>query len=254
MRPLLLILLLTSCHRHASEPTRDPFADAQTRRDEVVAAFDVKTIKRCDFATFAPLFGAFTARSVPFHDLETLPGKWERDREPCYPDASQSETSQDSYLSVLHYAMTVRDWGIPQRMLIHAKPPEYRTGAGPLGVVSIAALVPTIIEMEGFEALVEEEPSLVGFRGHLVAMFVWLRARVRGSVSDLELSLLREAWEENLQSPLLTALFHRLTDGDQADAIEKLAAYEPSSGSPFGWGSCPPELYIALTVAALEGR
>jgi hypothetical protein len=261
MRHLLLTILLLACGRNESQPSTVSLSDVQAKRDSIMESFDTNSIERCDWLTFAALVDAFTAKKVNIYAVEKTPGIWHRHMQTCYPEHSQSETSRDGYLSALHAFKTRGDTAAVQRILSAVRPLEYRTGPGPLGVAGIAPLVPIMRKMAGAYLVDESDDALPdafqkvtqGFRPHLIASYIWLSGRVHGSITNAGRDVLKTFVRENPNSPFFRALRSRFDDGDQTEALELLDRM-PHEDAPFGWGSCPWQVYYAISVAVMEGR
>lgn len=256
---LLFALAACSCAPCASQPTGQDLSAVRADRNRIVAEYDPSTIERCDFVTFAALYEAFNGngRSAGVTGLEQIGGKWERHFAPCYPANSRSETTRDGYLAVLHRAWSDQDALLIDRIIFYAEPRAWITGEGDPWVTSVADLAPLMYHMarrpEPLTGLAVDDNPLHGFRGHLLALFIYLRGRVDGSVSEAERLALVELAKAEPRSPIYAALLARFSDGNQAEAIEKLLSM-PRVVGPFGWGSAPWQVYFMVAAGIMEGR
>ena len=250
----LVTLAVSGCRREVVE-TETTFAVAQERRDVICLEMMPAQIERCDYGTFASLVVAFCPRvSVDFAvaSLEDPAGKWRRHFDACYPAESKTETSKDTYLSVLHLAHGLGESGLPilYRIRDYVKAPLYLTGEGDPRITSIMPLMPLLTRMlsekreGGFETL--------PFQASLLANYVWLVARVTGGMSEIEYQALAAMRAQNPENPWLQALYHNLKDGDHEDTLKALEEYDMSSN--YGWGSAPPGLQYILAVAVMENQ
>jgi hypothetical protein len=103
---------------------------------------------------------------------------------------------------------------------------------------------------DGLEAA---KKALKGHRGHLIAGYLWARARLNGGLTVVGQALLNKVHSETPESPYLSCLAHRFNDGDQTDTVHELEIM-PQTPNAFGWGSSPWEVHYVATVACLEGR
>lgn len=243
----------SGCSRKDSGPTNglDSFLAI---RDSYCTTFDPNTITRCDRSTFHVLMNAMCSKPLPT-EYEYPSGKWNRDLQPCYPEDSRSETSQDAYLSVI----LSQDTQALQRVYAYAKPKGWETGLPEGNVGNIFALVPLLrgygiadssdgVVDDGIEAA---EKAFTGHRGHLLAGYLWAVSRMRGGLTVFGTSLLKKVHNETPDSPYLSCLYHRHSDGKQSGTKALLRAIQPND--QFGWGSSVMPVHYALTVACLEG-
>ncbi len=260
MRHLLLTFLFLSCSRLDNGGAEGiDLAPYQNERDRICAEFDATTVERCDRSTFHVLMAAMCPGMKLPTEYEVPSGKWNRDTAPCYPDDSRSETSRDAYLQNL---LTENKEAIA-RIVAYAEPREWETGEPHGGVGNIAPLVPLLrgytlagesdsIVDEGIEAA---KKAFTGHRGHLVAEYLWVVARLRGGLTLSGSSLLKTLHEETPDSPFLSCLYHRFS---RLDSSQKHTVYllkkMPWVNNTFGWGSSVPDVHYAATVMCLEGK
>jgi hypothetical protein len=104
---------------------------------------------------------------------------------------------------------------------------------------------------DGLEAA---QKAFKGHRGHLVAEYLWARARLNGGLTVGGAALLRQLHNETPESPFLSCLYHRFSrlDDDQSGTV-KLLEKMPRKDNTFGWGSSPWQVHYTLTVKCLEG-
>lgn len=215
-------------------------------RDTVCQEFDPMTITRCDRATFHVLMNAMCGKPLPT-EYEYPSGKWNRDVKPCYPNDSSSETSFDTYLSV----KMARDDAAMSRVITYAKPLGWDTGLPAGGVGNIAPLIPLM----GVYLQSSTTPNLgaiSGFRGHLIANWLWEWAYIQGGLNAGEIEILHQLHKKTPSSPYFSCLFRRFSGKDQQHTLDLMKNINANSN--FGWGSSRPEIFIALSVACLEGR
>ena len=112
-------------------------------------------------------------------------------------------------------------------------------GEGPEGVTSIRPL-------ESVISGASLTNDLLGFRGHLLASYIWLKKRMNGYNNPVEKAGLALLRKEIPSSPFYAAI-----DGDQAAAVDALLNF-PTPYSQF-WGSAPDSvIYVVSASIALE--
>ena len=259
---LLVVILITmflSCSRHDSGSTSG-IGEFQQTRDQLCHDFIIETVPRCDRATFHVLMAAVCPGMLLPVQYEYPSGKWNRDVKPCYPEDSASETSRDTYLSLV---LSGQKDAIQRAV-------EYQTngdtgepkGFGQVGNISV--LLPIMRSMLGLRAqddatvdsgIESARTAFSGHRGHLLAGYLWAVARLRGGLTVAGTSLLKELHDETPDSPYISSLFHRYSvlDNDQSGTLDLLRQVPHTIGD-YGWGSSPWEVHYALTVSVLEGK
>lgn len=243
LRVILFPLLAFACG--VQPPSHTDLERVQARRDYLVAHFDQTGIERCDRITFAALAAASGAGN-DISGFEKPEGKWNRDTKRCYPADSKSECSLDGYLSVLLYAATHKDTALVRRMRSFLESSDYICGKGPESVTSIGKLR-SIIDLLAGSSLALTSDSLLGFRGHLLANYLWLKRKIYGQNNAFEKGLLWTLYKDAPRSPFLAALA-----GKTQEAIDNLNDF-PTPYSDL-WGSAPDNVIYMATVAILEGK
>jgi hypothetical protein len=223
--------------------------------------------ERCDKLTFKALVAPGCPQDISVHEND---GRWERDVEPCYPEFSKSSISRDSLLSVLHYIWTTRDKPMINRLVDYGKKHNWIMGDGPKEYTDATILVPMILFIkdklhDSSLSVIDYLPTTEGiahsFNGHLLASYIWLQARVRGSINDVEAGMLDKLWQASSQDPMYTALMHRIFDGNQTETLMLLLKRPefpdnvlPSETGVFDWGSAPSSVYYLISLAIVEGK
>lgn len=238
-------LLLMSCSRSESNEIDVP-VNYKIWRDHVCQKFDPSTITRCDRATFHVLMNSMCGKPLPT-EYEFPAGKWNRDVAPCYPKDSRSETSFDTYLSVV----MSRDEDAIRRVVDYAKPLKWETGLPAGGVGNIIPLIPLLRAMLQKPETLSFD-AISGHRGHLIAGWLWEWAYLNGGLLPVEVEILRQIADKTPSSPYFSCLYRRFSGKDQSHTLELMKNIHAKSN--FGWGSSVPGIHVALTVACLEGR
>jgi len=225
---------------------------------------------RCDSATFTALLAAFSYVEIDIHQLEKEPGKWVRHVEVCYPYNSDSETSLDVYLMVLHWLWSNRSekWARQDIEEIWSYGVENRwvMGGGSYEFTNVVALVPLIFKMRrslgltADQAPQSEDSVVVDFlenhRGYIAAFYALLEARIDGDMSAAGMFLVEQMTTEWPDSPIYQAIYHRYKDGDMT-TLAAIIAYEPdeipTEVNWSHWGSAPRFLFTVVPVGIAEG-
>jgi len=255
---LIMTFLILGCSRIDSGTADMDLTKYQDERDRICSTFDATTIERCDRSTFHVLMTAMCGQPLPLQ-YESPEGKWNRDTETCYPEDSRSETSRDAYLSLV----LSQEKAALSRAISLAESNDGDTGLPHGGVGNISDLLPIMrstastsltgeadsIVDDGIEAA---KKALTGHRGHLIAGYLWARARLNGGLTIAGAKVLSELHEQTPDSPYLSCLYHRFSrlDNSQRHTIKLL----DSINGIYGWGSSTTTVHYALTVACLEGR
>lgn len=275
---LWLVIEIAGCAHDDQGDEESLGMTASAKRDLIVSQIPEVQDKygfvgtRCDGTTFTALLMAFSSVEVNIGLAETEPGKWSRHVEPCYPDASQSETSLDVYLMVLHWLLSMPDRqaasNVLARIIERGESSGWIMGQGPVKFTNILVLVPLIMEMEGLfkgnaksELTVAESsdsiPILTGHKGHIAAFIILLHGRIAGHVTTAELLLLEQMAGDSPRNPIYQAIYHRFKDGDQSaleDIIINDFRDEINDGvGCFGWGSSACSLFVIASVGIAEG-
>ena len=268
---LCALTLTQACgKRHDNGEAPAPIPDqAKPFYDEACASYVPSKTPRCDRSTFVAAMTVLCGKDYGLAAYEKEPGVWHRDVEPCYPAESSSECSRDAYLWVIFGAYKRGDLGAIQRIYDHATEHDWVMCEGDPAVTSIRPLASMIrksltetysASAPRFLEKVDTWPddldvitnALSGFRGHLVAGYLWFRASVLGGLTTpLPLKLLAD---ETPDSPWFSALYHRYNEQapDQSETLELLRKTSRVDDT-FGWGSSPWEFHLAATYQVLAG-
>lgn len=265
MRYLIVLLgFLFACGTSAKKPIDN--SSMNQARDK--GAFYAERIaddiykERCDKLTFK----AHLSSTGYKQDLSALEnnGKWKRDEEPCYPDNSKSEISFDGLVGVLHNIVANQDKAMFDRLVAYGTQHNWIMGEGMVELTNMYVLLPTVYRIQAKLALDDTQSlddALSGFRGHLLASFVWLQDRISGKITVAEMEAVDQLYSVSPEDPMYSALYHRFTDGDQDATIDILLNSPvfpinelPLETGVFGWGSAPASVYYLVTLAIIEGK
>ena len=264
-----LFIVFAACGKNSDKADENEATlhNAQAKRDSYLAQMHaiqdaygfVGT--RCDGTTFTALLQAFAGTQIDLNKAEKQPGKWHRHPEKCYPDHSQSETSLDVYLMVLHWLQSNRNAPKSQADLseirAYGAANGWVMGKGALRFTNVAALLPLINKMEGQSFTDGPIEPLQGHKGHIAALYSLLHGRITGSITDAELTVLGHLHETDPTNPIYSAIYHRFKDGDFTDTIAlalKFPDTMPVELNAWGWGSAPSAVFLTTAVGIMEGR
>jgi hypothetical protein len=262
---IVLTIMLGGCGRKDSQETTNPL-DAVAAKASFYEAHitDEIYLQRCDKLTFKASLSAVFRQDIA--SLEAAPGEWHRDTTACYPVDSASEVSTEGILGVLHHIWTYRDLAMLNRLIAYGEAHNWVMGVGDTQNTVVLGLVPTIYDMRdrlsGSQSLTGPiDQVLQGYKGHILASWLWLRGRMVGALTDLELAAAKSLAGSASADPMYSAIVHRFTDGDQSQAIATLlddklfpADSIPTKTGLFGWGSCPTIVYYELVKGIMQGR
>jgi hypothetical protein len=272
---IYISLLLVSCGTQKIEksPTVADSLDKQLKSKtelylSLITSDELLFPERCDKLTFKSLLSA----AGPFQDMSAfeVAGKYSRDVVPCYPNDSKSSISRDGILAVLQDIWTHGDLVRLNRMIAYGEAHNWVVGEGPLDYTNMALLLPIIYRMQDrlsgktnleLASSAALDSVLSGFQGHLLANYLWLKARMEGSLNALEVSLLKSLVSANPRDPMYQALYHRFTDGDMSETYKILLDspefpddHLPLETGVFGWGSEPALVAYLVALAIAEGE
>lgn len=259
----ILAYFLSSCGK--SHPKED---EPITSKLELYRTADMSMVTPCDSGTFWTHAAAVGVHKELVAVLEQTPGRIERFKEPCYPNESKSEASREMYIGWLHFIWSSRDSPALKRLIAYGDSHGWIFGEGPSDLVDMTPLRVIIYLMDrkmnltlAADASDEDlNKTLAGFKGHVLASYLWLWGRVNNQIGPLGMSTIRSLVDASPGNPMYQALLHRFTDGDQTVASGILNNEEnfPSNEIPkgmanFGWGSCPDWLMYLIVDGIIRG-
>ena len=274
MRVLLVFFVFLfacgSCGSKSEKKTKpSPISQAASDKGEFYCSklTDAVFKERCDKITFKAMVAANCPQDLSGFEKD---GRWERDEVQCYPDNSKSSISRDGMISVLHYVWTTKDAKLLQRLINYGEAHDWIMGDGPRDLTDATILTPMIYFIQGklkndstalLDYLPTTEDIAQSFKGHVIANYIWLQARVRGNINAVEAAILNKLWEASMEDPMYTALMHRFVDGNQADTFSLLLNRPefpndslPTETGVFDWGSAPASVYYLISLAIAEGK
>jgi hypothetical protein len=252
-KKLLIVACLLSCGTHEESTNWTPRQEINQKYADMLLSYDSTKTTPCDEITFHALFDAYGTRQDDLYEFENPAGKWNRSyRIQCYESGeSRSQCSLDGYLSVLHALVGRDDYNGIRRMRTYLQGQDWICGLGTESATDISNLRGLIDLILGEQSLKTDDtlPVLEDFRGYLVANYLWLKGRVKGSINSLEYAALGTLAGERMQEPLFHALYHRFKADGQEYTESLLLDWR---FNPDWWGSCPEEVMYVISVGAMN--
>ena len=210
-------------------------------------------IKLGDYLVFAGL-GSSVGLDLPIDKCEVEPGVFQRH---WLPFDSRSSISRDGYLGVLHWI--VASWDIPMldRILKAGWKRGWVMGEGEFDYVNMLPLVPLMYAIK-YGAWVPTLPTialgsmLTGFRAHLLAITILLELRI-GKKSMWHKWSMEKLVKSNPDNPMFRALLNHIIGRTQFAVVKMCKESDKWEEGCFGWGSCPPEVFLAVTKFIIRG-
>ena len=264
---LVTALLLSSCARHDSgEAEPSILEQAKPYYIQACESYNPENTPRCDRSTFVAWMTLLCNKDFGLSAYEKESGVWWRSPESCYPDESKSQCSRDAYLAIIFEAYKRKDFQRIKDIYDYAEKNAWVMCEGDEAVTSIAPLKSIIVKIlsqnnmplvgESSDALADDldiiEKALSGFRGHLVAGYLWLRGDVLGGLtSTITLKALKD---QTPDSPYFSALYHRFDskNNSQEETLRLMKNTGPENN--FGWGSSPAEFFPAASYVVMLGN
>ncbi len=261
MRFLILTLLLSSCSYFA----RDKKAHAPSINEALAAKKEFYCNEgkrvlaargymddRCDSLLFTSLFSvACGPIDLSSWEDPEIPGKWHRNpQRDCFingqPNGSASSISKDMFLGLWHHLFSTKDSQNIKEIVDYGQSHNWVMGEAQdnTTLLSRCLLTPQMIslvkEMDGSvfgltqnqDGSDDAGPVQVGYQAHLAVLRILLSGRVRGAISDLELSTLKDQAVRQPQNALYVAAYEKYAGGAKATGLLLDETHFPGSRLP----------------------
>lgn len=200
--------------------------------------------EECDAILFVSLTQVGLQEAGPVEQAASEPGRWHRLPGPEFAAKCSSDISRDMFMGVfvwiwqnkrLDLATDIWNYGAAHnwKMGDERKDFDNRTVFTP---VTIAVLADLIHALGGEDHPERHFPrvynSQPGFVSHLTLLQIYLRGETKGGLTESEIDVLRAIRQHMSLNPLVHALIHRYTDGDQSEATRLLLSIWPADRLP----------------------
>lgn len=255
MRTLLILILissLTACgssyHRYKAAVTTSVTAELRDRVELYtrLAPRGWEADRSGDALLFVSLQSVGLDSESPLDEAQGLePGRWYRSPE-CRLDSSTcgSDISRDMFMGLLTYANHFHRLDIAEGIWSYGHAHQWAMGAERQGPNDRTVLTPQLIGLlarviyhlggtnhpERLIGSIYNTPP--GFESHLTMLQIALEGEMAGSLTDAQLAALRAIRVHMSINPLVHALLHKYTDGDQSEATRLLLTIWPADRLP----------------------
>jgi hypothetical protein len=192
---------------------------------------------RCDSLLFTALYStACDEVDLTSWEEPELPGKWHRNpQRDCFvngtPNGSASTISKDMFLGLWHYQLSYNKAQDVAETVAYGKAHNWQMGEGKdaATVLSRTVLTPELIfllealnhKLNGGALMLQDGSAdavgtLTGYQAHLQVLKILLQHRVRGAISNGELSSLKSQAERQPDNALYVASYERFAGGSRA--------------------------------------
>jgi hypothetical protein len=266
--PLFFLLLACGCasKKEIKKNTDNLMAEVLLKRDALASSIATDSsgfVSYGDGLTFQGFGAAYAKRSLGdvIFSARDDDGKWHRHpKRDCYQTgSSKSEISRDGILGVLHFCFATGNMDCVRKIKSYGEAHDWVFGEGPKDLTWIwplSFLVDNILgthELDGSDDALPE--YFAGFRGHLLAMYIWLNGKVKGGISPVESTTLNKLASENPGNPMIKCVWNLYNSESQSDVIDILLNDFPENPDDvYGWGSAPKGVYFGIVTSCLEGK
>lgn len=213
---------------------------------------------RCDSLLFTALWSTACGPVdlTSWEDIDT-PGKWHRNpNRDCFlngqPNGSASSISRDMFLGLFHHIWSTKDKTMIQDIVNYGEEHNWIMGEAKDNetLLSRCLMTPQLISLakdikSGLFGLAATRQSSddavgtnVGFRAHLDILRILLSGRVRGGVSDSELSTLKDQAKRQPHNALYVAAYEKYSGGNHAAELLLSQEHFPNDRLPTTANHC----------------
>lgn len=249
---ILVLLVLTACgsaeEKHTPVDTYTQLEHLSTQYNGYMslAPRGWAVSDECDALLFVALQQTAIAEPGPVEDAQGESGRWYR-KPDLRVDSSlcSSDISRDMFMGLfvwiwhnkrLDLAEDIWDYGRHHNWAMGVERKdgiENRTFFLPTTVSLLAQLIHALGGRDHSERYFPLTYNTSrGFVSHLTLLAIHLRGEMRGGITDRELQALYQIRQHMSLSPLVHALIHKYTDGDQSEATSLLLSIWPSDRLP----------------------
>ena len=250
MRLLLFtFLMLTSCATQQNEAHFEKDANAKIADKRALycelseAKFKERgwAVSECDGLLFSSLRAIGCSGDVSAFESTVEPGKWYRNpKHDCFiPDkvgeqqGSDSTISKDMYVGLSAYMAHKKDTDGANRTVSYGESRSWIVGEAKdtVTLASKCFIVPALQnvfrKIAGQNQLAPNDGDSIGvstgFRAHLDVLSILVKGKLNGSISNLDIAILKEQAKRQPRNALYQAAKARYDDGDYNPALEILS-------------------------------
>jgi len=244
----LIFIFLFCCSRHDTKADPPILEQAKPIWESACSAYQPSQTQKCDRSTFVAWMSVACNKDFGIQEYKKEPGVYWRDTEDCYGQGeSRSQCSRDAYLGIIFYAYTHNDIQTLEEIYDYGRDHDWTMCEGVESATNIKDLSYILSSILGKK---EKIPNpMLGFRGHLLAGYIWLDAIYhKGSIQSL---LLQQLHHETNDSPYFSALYHRYSnDNDQSGTLSRMI----NASGNYGWGGSPVEFHKAAAYMVMANE
>ena len=254
---VMSLFLLMGCNKEGKKDTINPMAAVTSKANQYKILLQqvqdtdgfIET-SHCD----STLFSALTFEGVQLEAAEEGPGRWIR-RPTTYPECyaageSKSTISRDMFIGIFWYAWRKQDLPMLNRIWDYGFSNFWKMGDGDASRVMftpimISTLAQMIYRLGGENHNIARNigtawvSELEGFQAHLQVLLIGLRGVIyMDGISQRAVKMLKYNHDREPNNHLFQAMYHKFSDGNQAEAINLLLGYPVSLPTSADW--CSP--------------
>lgn len=248
MKNFIVLLSIASCATQSNEAhfEKDANAKVADKRALYCELSDAKfkergwAVSECDGLLFTSLRAIGCSGDVSAFESTVEPGRWYRDpKHACFiPDkvgeqGSDSTISKDMYVGLSAILAQTGDREAASRTVEYGNEKNWIVGEAKdaITLASKCFIVPQLQNVfrhiAGSEQLYQKDEDAIGvssgFRAHLDVLAILVRGKLDGSISNLDLAILKEQAKRQPRNALYQAAKARYDDGDYGPALEILS-------------------------------
>jgi hypothetical protein len=209
---------------------------------------------RCDGVLFTSLYG-IGCPDVSIDKFEGEPGQWFRSpKHNCLKNGSGTTISRDMLLGIMHYGWyhqderllkDLKDYGSANLWIMGESDGKLDNITTPILSPQLAGLLLVMTGSESVLATASTDHINDGFRSHLDVLRILLKGSVLGSISVLDLKVLKAQAKRSPNNALYQAALALYTDGDmtRASALLMDPKHFPGDSLPTSKNHCTEYLY-----------
>lgn len=264
VKPILLIILIASCGKNKSSHGDNYFSEIEQKASLYCELSKPEyernnwVVEECDGAGFTSLYALACGQAgVDLSVFQNPSGEMFRNpNHDCYPARSKAGFSKDHVLMRLVAAVGQGDKEWPKTFLDYTKSNGgfFCDAIDNVTKISRCFISPFLIEYlskaKGGSSLLEEKYSddawgeKEGFEAHLHVLGIWVKGKLDGSISNVDLSYLEAYAKREPMNALYQALAYRYEKASRDSVVSAFDnGYWPSDRMPDSTTHCSDYLF-----------